>query len=196
MLVIDETFGMPDFVRDATTRLAQKGFVALAPDLLSRFGGTPPSADDARKALAALDPDMITRDLDAAAAYLRGLKPVDGAKLGVIGFGWGGGEGLRYAAHNPSVRVFVVCYGSPPKGFADFAPIKGIGLGVYADRDGRVNQGLYVMVRELQKADVDYRFKIYPNAAHGFLRTLQPPQAALEAWEDILKFMNVWLNKK
>jgi carboxymethylenebutenolidase len=194
VLVIDEAFGASDFVRDVTERIAQKGLVALAPDLLSRHGGSPASADDARKALAALDPDSVMGDLDAAASYVEGLDVVNGTKIGVIGFGWGGGETFRYAAHNPAVRVFVVCYGAAPKVFP-LAHIKGTGLGVYADRDGRVTQALYTLVRDLHKAGVDYRFKIYPNTAHGFLKTRQPPAASVEAWEDITTFLNVWLNQ-
>jgi carboxymethylenebutenolidase len=193
VLVIDETFGVPDFVRDATKRLAQKGFVALAPDLLSRRGGTPANADGARKLLASLNADTIMQDLDAAATYIQGLKVVNGTQIGVIGFGWGGGASLRYAAHNPSVGAFVVCYGSAPKAVIDFTRIKGTGFGVYADRDGQVTQGLYNLVRDLQKVDVDYRFRVYPNTGHGFLRTGQPPQAAVDAWDDITRFLHAWL---
>ena len=193
VLVIHEIFGMSDFVRDATQRLAQRGFVALAPDLLSRRGGTPVSPDDARKLVASLNPDTITQDLDAAATYLQGLKAVNGAKIGVIGFCWGGGESLRYAAHNQSLSAFVMCYGPVPKTYLDFARIKATGFGVYADRDGRVTQGVYNLVRDLHKADVDYRFRVYENTAHGFLRTREPPAAAQEAWENIISFLHTWL---
>jgi carboxymethylenebutenolidase len=193
VLVIHEIFGMSDFVRDATQRLAQRGFVALAPDLLSRRGGTPASPDEARKLVASLHPDTITQDLDGAATYLQGLKAVNGARIGVIGFCWGGGESLRYAAHNQSLSAFVMCYGPVPKTYFDFARIKAKGFGVYADRDARVTQGVYNLVRDLHKVDVDYRFKVYSNTAHGFLRTREPPAAAREAWEDIISFLHTWL---
>ena len=195
VLVIHENFGMSDFVRDAAQRLAKDGFVALAPDLLSRRGGTPARPDDARKLIASLNPDTITQDLDAAATYVRGLKVVDSSKFGVIGFGWGGGESFRYAAHNQSLGAFVVCYGSAPNVAFDFARIKARGYGVYADRDGRITQGIYNLERDLQKANVDYRFKIYPNTAHGFLRTGQPAQAVVGAWQDILSVLATWLYK-
>ena len=197
VLVIDEMW--PDLARDASERLAKKGFIALAPDLLTRRGGTAAAMaaapDHGRKLIASLNADTITQDLDAAVAYLKRLKEADSAKLGVIGFGWGGGEALRYAAHNPSVLAFVLCYAGVPNVAIDFTRIKGIGLGVYADRDGRITQGLYNLVRDLHRVDVDYRFKIYPNTSHGFLRTLEPPETASEAWEDLLLFLHVWLNK-
>src|SRR5437870_10429013 len=51
VVVIHEIFGMSDFVRQTTEQLAKDGFVAIAPDLLSRRGGTPPSTDEDRKSV-------------------------------------------------------------------------------------------------------------------------------------------------
>src|SRR6266403_5041530 len=86
VVVIHEIFGMSDFIRQTTEQLAKDGFVAIAPDLLSRRGGTPPSTDDARKLIAGLDPDTVTKDLDATVAYLNKLKPVRTGDIGIIGF--------------------------------------------------------------------------------------------------------------
>lgn len=191
VLVIHEFFGMSDFVRSAAQTLAQKGFVALAPDFLSRRGGTPASADSAHKLIASLNPDTITQDLDAAAAYARGLKMVDSTRVGVIGFSWGGGESFRYATNNPTLRAFVVCYGPAPKP-ADIARIKAPGFGVYADRDGRITQQFFNVLKALKNANVHYEFKTYPNTSHGFLRTMQTdkrPNAADLAWADIISFL-------
>src|SRR5205823_3419061 len=88
---------MSDFIRQTTEQLAQDGFVAIAPDLLSRRGGTPPSPDSARKLIAGLHPDTVTRDLDATVAYVRGVKAVRPDRIGVIGFCWGGGQRWRTA---------------------------------------------------------------------------------------------------
>ena len=194
VLVIHEVFGMSDFVRAAARQLAQKGFVAIAPDLLSRSGGTPASPDSARKLIALIDPEVIMQDLDAAASYVQGLDAVDATKIGVIGVCWGGGQSLRYAAHNQSLRAFVVCYGAVPKAYFDFARIKAPGFGVYADLDGRVTQGVYNLARDLSKVHVDYRFKVYENTRHGFLRTGEPPEVQAEAWKDIMAFLNHRLN--
>src|SRR5256712_4754807 len=115
VVVIFEIFGMSDFVRQTTEQLARDGFVALAPDLLSRRGGTPPSTDEARKLIAGLNPDTLTLDLDATVAYLKTLQGVRGDRIGVIGFCWGGGQRLRHAANNPALRADVVRYGPPPE---------------------------------------------------------------------------------
>ncbi|HET7296778.1 MAG TPA: alpha/beta fold hydrolase, partial [Gemmatimonadales bacterium] len=97
VIVIHEIFGMSDFVRQITEQLARDRFVAIAPDLLSRRGGTPPSADDARRLIAGLAPDAVTADLDATALFAKRLKAARPDRVGVIGFCWGGGQSFRYA---------------------------------------------------------------------------------------------------
>jgi carboxymethylenebutenolidase len=192
VLVIHESFGMSDFVRDATRRLALNGYVALAPDLLSRRGGTPASPDSARQWIASLNRDTITQDLDAAVTYLQGLKSVQAANIVVIGFSWGGGESFRYATHNQSLRAFVVCYGLEPA-VADLPRIRAPGYGVYADRDPRTNKDLMNLDLALRHAKVKYRFKVYRNTEHAFLRTGSTSQAASDAWSDVIAFLEASL---
>src|SRR4029077_4643758 len=103
VVVVHDIFGMSNFIRQTREQLAKDGFVAIAPDLLSRRGGTPPSPHSARKLLAGLAPAAVTQDLDATVAYLRGLKAVGADRIGVIGFCWGGGQSFRYATNNPSL---------------------------------------------------------------------------------------------
>ena len=188
VIVIHEIFGMSDFIRQTTEQLAKDGFVALAPDLLSRRGGTPASPDDARRLIAGLNPDTITLDLDAAAAYLRGLKAARADRLGVIGFCWGGGQSFRYATNNPTLRAFVVCYGPSPKA-EDLARIKARGLGVYAENDARINAGLTDAVTVLKQAGKDYRYTVYPGVGHGFLRSREKPEVADSAWGAVVRFL-------
>src|SRR6266516_5508758 len=76
VVVIHEIFGLSDFIRQTTEQLAREGFVAIAPDLLSRRGGTPASTDSARKLIGGLNPDTLTMDVDATVAYLKTLKAV------------------------------------------------------------------------------------------------------------------------
>src|SRR5947209_10371177 len=89
VIVIHEIFGMSDFIRQTTEQLAKDGFVAIAPDLLSRRGGTPASQDSARKLIAGLSPDTVTADLNSTKDYVKKLKAVRPDAIGVIGFCWG-----------------------------------------------------------------------------------------------------------
>src|SRR5213594_1656189 len=85
VVVIHEIFGMSDFIRQTTEQLAHDGFVAIAPDLLSRRGGTPASPDSARKLIATLNADTVTMDLNAAAAFVETVRAARGDRVGVIG---------------------------------------------------------------------------------------------------------------
>src|SRR5437879_9046964 len=84
VIVIHEIFGMSDFIRQTTEQLAKDGFVAIAPDLLSRRGGTPSSPDSARKLIATLNADTVTADLNATRAYLKTVKAARPNDVGVI----------------------------------------------------------------------------------------------------------------
>jgi carboxymethylenebutenolidase len=192
VIVIHEIFGMSDFVRQTTEQLAKDGFVAIAPDLLSRRGGTPASSDSARRLIATLNADTLTRDLDATAAYLRTVKAAQADRLGVIGFCWGGGQSFRYATNNPALRAFVVCYGPAPDPAA-IARIKAKGIGVYAENDARINANLDAVAAAVRQAGVDYRYTVYPGVGHGFLRAREKPEVADSAWGAVVRFFRAQL---
>src|SRR5882762_8655597 len=187
VIVIHEIFGMSDFIRQTTEQLAKDGFVAIAPDLLSRRGGTPASTDDARKLIAGLDPDTVTKDLDATVGYVKRLKAARPDRVGVIGFCWGGGQSFRYATNNPSLGAFVVCYGPSPEA-TSIARIRAKGLGVYAENDARINAGLSDMDAAIRTYHKTYRYTVYPGVGHGFLRSREKPEVADSAWRAIVGF--------
>jgi carboxymethylenebutenolidase len=192
VIVIHEIFGVSDFVRQTTEQLAKDGFVAIAPDLLSRRGGTPASPDSARKLIATLNPDTVTQDLDATRAYLNQLRPVRGNEIGIIGFCWGGGQSFRYATNTPQLKAFVVCYGPSPDPAA-MAKIRAKGLGVYAENDARINAGLPDAVAAMRAAGKDYPYAVYPGVGHGFLRSREKPEVADSAWAAVIGFFRAQL---
>ena len=187
VIVIHEIFGMSDFIRQTTEQLAKDGFVAIAPDLLSRRGGTPATPDSARKVIATLNRDSVTMDLDATRAYLNKNKAVRADEIGVIGFCWGGGQSFRYATNTPQLKAFVVCYGPSPDP-ADMAKIRAKGLGVYGENDARINAGLNDAAAAMKAAGKDYPYTIYPGVGHGFLRSRDKPEVADSAWADVIQF--------
>src|SRR5438477_10697458 len=109
MVVIHEIFGLSDWVRGVTDQLAEAGYIAIAPDLLSGTapggGGTAElgGGDAVRKAISALPSDQITADLNASAEYLAKLPACNG-KLVVGGFCWGGKQTFRYAINNKDLN--------------------------------------------------------------------------------------------
>src|SRR5271167_1163089 len=103
VLVIHEIFGMTDWVQDLSDELAEAGYIAIAPDLLSGMGPHGGRSSDfpqgtATEAVSHLNADQITADLSAVADY--GLKlPGASGKLVVTGFCWGGGQSFRFATN-------------------------------------------------------------------------------------------------
>lgn len=187
VIVIHEIFGMSDFIKQTTEQLAKDGFVAIAPDLLSRRGGTPATTDSARKLIATLNRDTVTMDLDATRAYLNKTKAVRSGQIGIIGFCWGGGQSFRYATNAPELKAFVVCYGPSPDP-ADMAKIRAKGLGVYGENDARINAGLNDAAAAMKAAGKDYPYTVYPGVGHGFLRSREKPEVADSAWANVIRF--------
>src|SRR5678815_509865 len=144
VLVIHEIFGLTDWVRGVADQLAEAGYVAIAPDLLSgsapNGGGTAElgSGDAVRKAISSLPPDQITADLKAAAAYVKGL-PASNGKLAVSGFCWGGSQSFRFATNEKDLKAAFVFYGTGPESQADLDRINASVYGFYAQNDARVN---------------------------------------------------------
>jgi carboxymethylenebutenolidase len=169
MIIIHEIFGLSDWIRTVADDFASKGYVAIAPDLLTRRGGTV-SADSSRKIIGSLPPDSITVDLNATVAYLNSLKAVKKNAIGAIGFCWGGGQSFRYATNNPDLKVAVVCYGINPD-LATVSQIKAKVLATYADGDARIDSMIPYVEKAMQAAGKSYTHKIYPGARHGFYRS-------------------------
>jgi carboxymethylenebutenolidase len=193
IIVIHEIFGMSDWVRSVTDSLAAAGFVAIAPDLLTRRGTTA-KLTDVRRAISDLPPDSITVDLDASVAYLQSLKAVRQDAIGVIGFCWGGGQSFRYATNNPGLQGAVVCYGPGPD-TTSMRRIRAPVFGVYGENDARITAAVPDVERAMQAAGKQYTKTVYAGAGHGFLRTHEPAAVADQAWRDILAFLRQSVGK-
>lgn len=114
VLVIHENRGLNDHIRDVARRLALAGFRAVAPDMLSRSGGTPANEDAARDAIGKLD---VARSVNDAVAIVGELKKSSrGGKIGAVGFCWGGGFVNRLAvAAGDSLNAAAPYYGPAPE---------------------------------------------------------------------------------
>jgi len=187
VIVTHEIFGMSDWVRSVADSLAVAGFVAIAPDLLSRHGGTA-AQSDVRQAIRDLPPDSITADLDATYAYVRTLKAVRADAVGVIGFCWGGSQSFRYATNNANLKAAVVCYGSGPDA-ADIARIRAPVFGLYGENDARITAAVPEVAKAMDAAGKKYLHSVYPGTGHGFLRTREPADVTAGAWKDVLGFL-------
>ena len=171
--MIHEIFGLSDWVRGVADQLANDGFIAVAPDLLSGMGpnggGTESLGEDVTKVIRTLTPEAVAARLDAVRAYALGLPAVNG-KVGSVGFCWGGSASFNYAAAQPALDAAVVFYGTSPTEPATYATIKAPVLGHYGSDDARVNATIPTAEDAMKKLGKRYTAKIYDGAGHGFLR--------------------------
>jgi len=193
IVAIHENRGLIEHIKDCARRLASAGYVVLAPDLLSRRGGTGTFTDpsDAITALGQSDPRQNTRDLVAALDWLARRPGVDGSRLGVTGWCIGGGYTWRVATLAGSrIRAAVPWYGpNPPEGVEDIAaPI----FAIYGELDQRINAGIEAITQRMQTHGNPFSHKIYPGAQHAFNNDTNPeryhPEQARIAWNDMLEF--------
>src|SRR5215475_1071778 len=143
VIVIHEIFGLSDWVRGVTDQLAEAGYIAISPDLLSGTapggGGTAElgGGDAVRKAISSLPPDQITADLNAVAAYVSKLPACNG-KVTVAGFCWGGAQTFRYATNNKDIKAAFSFYGPMPEKESELARINCPVYGFYGGKDARI----------------------------------------------------------
>src|SRR6266850_114618 len=185
VIVIHEIFGLTDWVRGVTDQLAEAGYIAIAPDLLSGMapggGGTPEfgGGDGVRKAISSLPSDQVTADLEAVADYVAKLPSCNG-KVVVAGFCWGGGQSFRYATNNKNLKAAYVFYGPPPESESDIARVNCPVLGFYGQNDNRINSTIPKTKEQMKKAGKEYDPVIYDGAGHGFMRAGEAPDAGTE----------------
>ena len=177
VLMIHEIFGLSDWAKEMADELAAQGFIVVTPDLLSGFGpnggGTDafPGQDDVTRAVSALDPAVVTADLDAAADYGKRLPSANG-KLFVAGFCWGGGKSFDFATHRRDLAAAFVFYGPPP---ADVTAINAPVYGFYAGNDARITASVPATTDAMKAAGKRYEPVVYDGAGHGFMRAGEDP---------------------
>lgn len=189
VLVCHENRGLTPHIRDVTRRFAKAGYVALAPDLLSREGGTDTrDFDEIPGLLSNADPDRHVADFQAGFDYLASLESVDADRIFMNGYCFGGGITWRSVTQIPGIAAAAPFYGPAPD-LEDVPNIQAAVLGVYAEEDERINAGIEPLVEALDAAGVTYQINIYPDVNHAFHNDTGErynEDRALEAWNDIL----------
>ena len=192
VLVIHENRGLQPHIRDVARRAALAGYVALAPDLMSAVGGTPPSEDEARTRFARVEVPVALADALTSTDYLR-ARPDTNGKVGVVGFCWGGSMVGQVAAAGAEIQAAVVFYGSAPP--IDKVPaIKAPLLLHYAGIDERVNATVPRFEAALKAAGKAYTLHMYEGVNHAFHNDTSSArynaEAARLAWSRTIEFFN------
>jgi carboxymethylenebutenolidase len=194
VVVIHPWSGIDEHTRDVARRFAKAGYVALAPDLFSRVGGTSsyPTREAAIAAGRKLTNDMIAQDLSASTSYLKTQNFVRPAKIGVIGFCWGGGKALMFTTRSKDIASSVIYYGENPENLEDVKNINAPVLGSYGGDDPRITSEVPKLEEAMKKYGKSFEYKIYPGAPHSFNSDDNPrsyrEEAAKDAWARTLDF--------
>ena len=189
VLVVHENRGLNPHIEDITRRLALEGYLALAPDALTPLGGYPGDEDKARALFAKLDQAKTREDFMASAAWLQARSDVT-AKLGAVGFCYGGGMAHMLSTRLPDLAAAVPFYGNHPAP-EDAAKVKAPLLIHFAAVDERINAAWPAYEAALKTAGVPYTAHLYAGTQHGFHNDTTPrfdAAAAQLAWERTLEF--------
>ena len=195
VVVIHENRGLTPHIEDVARRAALEGFVALAPDLLSPFGGAHADEDAARQLFAKVNPATALADLVAGVSYLKARADASG-KIGCIGFCWGGGMANNLAVSVPELAAAVPFYGIQPAA-ADVPKIRAKLLLHYASNDDRINAGVPAYEAALKAAGLSYTKHVYEGTQHAFHNDTAGAryntEAAELAWRRTVEFLNATL---
>lgn len=190
VIVIHENRGLVPHIRDVTRRMADEGFLALAPDALSPVGGTPDDTSDVRELFGKLNNDETTKNFVAAVKYLK-THPKSNGKVGCTGFCWGGAMTNNVAVNSPDLNAAVPYYGRTPAP-EDVEKIKAPVMAHFAGNDPGINAGIPAFEEALKKYNKEYQIFMYEGASHAFNNDSNPEryneQAAKLAWERTVNF--------
>jgi carboxymethylenebutenolidase len=206
ILVAMEIFGLHEYIKDVTRRLAKLGALAIAPDYYFRFGEDLTKITDPPKLMPMVNkkPDAeLFSDLDSTVAWARS-QGGDVNRLGIIGFCRGGRTVWEYAAHNGSLKAGVAFYGSlvdpesqkslwPKSPIERASEIKAPVLGLYGEADQGIPLAqVDAMKTAMQGAGKTFEIKVYPGAPHGFhadYRASYRKETAEDAWNGMIAWL-------
>ena len=189
IIVVHENRGLNPHIQDVARRAAVAGFISLAPDALTPFGGYPGTDDEGRTLQRQRDRGKMLEDFIAAFEYLN-THPECNGKVGVVGFCFGGWISNMMAARVPDLMASVPFYGgqAPVEEVPDInAPL----LLHFAAHDKRVNEGWPDYAKALQENNKEYSAHLYPDVQHGFHNDTTGRynyEAAQLAWTRTIEF--------
>ncbi|MBV1702245.1 MAG: dienelactone hydrolase family protein [Hyphomicrobiales bacterium] len=199
VIVVHEIFGVHEHIKDICRRLAKLGYYAIAPELFARQGDPSKYKD-----IASLIEDVVSKtpdaevagDLDATLAFAKTQPKADTARLGMVGFCWGGRQTWLYTEHNPAVKAAVAMYGPLGDGPDPLEPNQVIDgaqkittpvLGLYGALDQGIPQSKVEALRaKLDKGKSGSKIHVYPDTGHAFFadyRSSYNKADAADAWK-------------
>jgi carboxymethylenebutenolidase len=191
VVLVQEWWGLNDHIRSLLARLAEAGFVALAPDLY--HGRVTADPAEAMKMMTELDGERSIDEIQGAVAFLSAHERSSG-KVGIIGFCLGGAFCFRAAARIPELGAAVPFYGVPDPTTADYTKVRAPICAHFAARDEFAKPERAQAIKEqLDARGQPMELHIY-DADHAFVNDTRPevynPVAAKLAWDRSIAFLH------
>ena len=192
IVVVQEWWGLSDWIKSVADRFAAQGYVAIAPDLYrGKLATTPEMAHELSRGLPQA---RAIGDIRAAAVYVDKRDDLDPKRTAVIGFCMGGGLAQRAALEKGPFDAAVMCYGPPESSPDKLKTLKGPLLGIFGAEDQGIGPD---QTGPLQVALAKYgkpgsSVHVYPGVGHAFLRDAGSPageEQAKLAWGEIDAFL-------
>jgi len=205
ILVVQEIFGIHEHIKDVCRRLAKLGYLAIAPDLFSRYEDVTLMTDIQEIFTRVVNqvPDaQVIADLDATIDYVSQHGKGDASRIAITGFCWGGRITWLYCAHNPRIKAGVAWYGKLIGPVSELHPVhpcdiaaklKVPVLGLYAGNDAGISlESIEQMQNSLAQTGSSSHIHIYPDVPHAFFADYRPSYRKAEG-EDGWKRLQDWL---
>lgn len=188
VLVIHDSLGLDDSMREIVKQFAAAGFVALTPDFSSRRGGAT-APEQMAQVVTQLPPNLTVQDARAALEYLQKDSTVDTAKISTVGFGWGGWRSFMLATTKPELYRAVIYSGATPS--QNFSSVHAQILAHYAQYDFRTTGNALVTEKAMTEAGKKFTYFVYPRVNHAFYAPGAQfnADAAKLAWTRTLEFL-------
>ena len=191
VVVVHEIFGLSTWVRGVADQVAAQGFIAIAPDLVSRVRGGPSAdelrGDSAQKIIRGVNSVERNKGISAVAQYAMS-QPSAAPRYGVIGFCWGGQTVWLHAINGgvPGFSGGVAFYGSAPfngpvPNADSLAKIKKPVWLLSGAKDARIGAGMPALDSAMKAMGKEYYGMNYPGAVHGFVRAQDDPKTAVDS---------------
>ncbi len=196
IIVVQEWWGLNDHIKDIARRFAAEGYVAIAPDLYSRFQNEVVPNSNPKRAgelMGQLKQEDGLKDLNATVNYLKTVPGVDAARIGVTGFCMGGSYALMLPCVNNEIKAAVPFYGQVPNPDTPLQKLACPVLYIYGEEDGWITKAdVQRLAAALKKYNKPGEIKTYPGAPHAFFndtrKDVYKPAEAKDAWARTLAF--------
>ncbi len=205
ILVVQEIFGVHEHIRDICRRLANEGYLAVAPELYFRQGDANNYTDIGqllREIVSQVPDTQVMADLDHVANWAA-RNGGEMRNMGITGFCWGGRIAWLYAAHNPQLKAAVAWYGrlvgeksikQPTYPIDIVADLNAPVLGLYGGKDTSIPlDSIEAMRQALHTANANAEIVVYPEAGHAFNADYRPSYheaSAKDGWQRMLAWFS------